>query len=375
MKILIFSNLPSPYFVEYLNELGKYADVIAVFERKKASDRDKSWGIVNAKNFKYFFLKGLKIGNEASLSFGAKKYIKLYKDRIIIFGDPTTPTGILGIRFCKKHKISYCVQSEGGFARVGNDFKTKLKKYLFSNCSLYLTGMKPSTDYFYSYGAPIEKIKQYPFSSLSEKDLIKKPVSIEEKEKLKKELGINCSKMILYVGSMIYRKGVDLLLNSFKELSGDVCLYCIGGESTKELSKIIKDNNIKNAFFIAHSNLNVLKKYYRAADLFVLPTRYDTWGLVVNEAMAYGLPVVTTKNCVAGLQLIEDGKNGYLVESESLDGLTNAIQKCLDMSNALKMPVNNIEKIKNYTFENMGFTIFNHLKTIDSEDLNQYEKQ
>ena len=74
--------------------------------------------------------------------------------------------------------------------------------------------------------------------------------------------------------------------------------------------------------------------------------------------MAYGLPVVTTKNCVAGLQLIEDGKNGYLVESESLDGLTNAIQKCLDMSNALKMPVNNIEKIKNYTFENMGFTIF-----------------
>ena len=51
MKVLLFSNIPSPYFVEYLNELGKMADVKAVFERRTAKDRDDSWKNVNANNF------------------------------------------------------------------------------------------------------------------------------------------------------------------------------------------------------------------------------------------------------------------------------------------------------------------------------------
>lgn len=368
MKVLIFTNLPSPYFVEYANELGKHADVVVVFERKKASDRDKSWEQVNAVTFKYHFLKGLKIGNEASLSFGAKKYIKLYRDRIIIFGNPTTPTGILGIRYCKKHKIPYCLQSEGGFARIGNDFKTKLKKYLFSGAEIYLTGMKPSTDYFSKYGAPVEKIKQYPFSSLNERDLIKEPVSAKAKETIKKELNISYRKMLLYVGSMIPRKGVDVLLNAFDNMPNDICLYCIGGNPTKDLHRIINEKKLENVFFVEHSNLEILKKYYKAADAFVLPTRYDTWGLVINEAMSYGLPVITTKNCVAGLQLVEEDKNGYLVEAESVEQLRIAIDKILKCSDDLNMPVNNIKKIKNYTYENMGLIIYNYLKELENKE-------
>lgn len=367
MRILIFSNIPSPYFVEYLNELGKFCDeIVCVFERKKASNRDKSWDQINVVNFKYYFLKGIKIGAEESLSFGAKKYIKLYKNHTIIFANPTTPTGILGIRYCIRHKIPYCVQSEGGFARVGNDFKTKIKRYLFKDAALYLTGMTPSNDYFTAYGAPVEKVKQYPFSSLSEKDLIDKPISLDEKKTIKESLGITNSKMILYVGSMIQRKGIDILLNAFKDIKNDVCLYCVGGAPTDELSKIISENNIQNVTFIKHSNLETLKNYYKAADLFVLPTRYDTWGLVVNEAMSYGLPVITTDACVAGLELIENGKNGYVVKTESIDELKEAINNALLNSDKNKMAKNNIEKIKNHTYETMAKVIFGHLSELNS---------
>lgn len=370
MKILIFSNLPSPYFVEYLNELGKHADVLAVFERRKASNRDKSWESVNAINFQYCYLKGIKFGTEASLSFSAKKYIKNNRDRIIIFANPTTPTGILGIRYCIKHKIPYCLQSEGGFAKVDNSFKTKLKKYLFKDASLFLTGMKPETDYFSAYGAPIEKIKQYPFASLSDKDLVNEPISLEDKKAFKKELNICFNKMILYVGSMIQRKGVDVLLKAFKDMPNDTCLFCVGGLPSKIHEDIITTENIKNVFFIEHSNLETLKKYYKVADVFVLPTRYDTWGLVINEAMSYGLPVITTKNCVAGLQLIEDGKNGYLVDSESTEQLKTAMRDLISKSDLLEMGNRNIKKIKNHTYEKMAVTIFKHLKELETNDEN-----
>ena len=65
-----------------------------------------------------------------------------------------------------------------------------------------------------------------------------------------------------------------------------------------------------------------------AADAFVLPTREDIWGLVINEAMAYGLPVVTTDRCNAGLELIKNNVNGYVVHVDDKGELAKKLQKC-----------------------------------------------
>ena len=71
--------------------------------------------------------------------------------------------------------------------------------------------------------------------------------------------------------------------------------------------------NLNNVHFIDFKNKDTLKEYYHVADVFVLPTREDIWGLVINEALAYGLPVITTDKCMAGLEMIENGKNGYII--------------------------------------------------------------
>ena len=71
-----------------------------------------------------------------------------------------------------------------------------------------------------------------------------------------------------------------------------------------------------NIYFHGFKPKEEIKTYFQAADIFVLPTRGDVWGLVVNEALSFGLPVVTTNRCVAGLELIRDGENGYLVNVE-----------------------------------------------------------
>ena len=98
-----------------------------------------------------------------------------------------------------------------------------------------------------------------------------------------------------------------------------------------------------------------MKKYYYSADIFVLPSRYETWGLVINEAMAYGLPVITTDMCIAGTALIQDGINGYIVETDNVNMLREKLKLLIeDEEKCREMGAMNNELIQTWTLENMG---------------------
>ena len=94
----------------------------------------------------------------------------------------------------------------------------------------------------------------------------------------------------------------------------------------------------------------------------MLPTREDIWGLVINEAMAYGLPVITTERCVAGLELIENGVNGYVVPVEDAAALAEKINAVLS-ADLHQMGEASLEKIRPYTLENMAKT---HAEILES---------
>ncbi len=244
--------------------------------------------------------------------------------------------------------------------------KEKFKKFVLSGASLYLSGMNPKRDYFLTYGATPEKIKQYPFSSLYKNDFPKKIYLSSEKKELKKSLGISLKPMVLYVGRFLPVKGVDILLNAFAEIKNDATLYLVGGSEIPDFHKITVEKNIKNVNYIKFIGLAELKKYYSAADVFVLPTRSDTWGLVINEAMTYGLPIVTTDKCVAGLELIENDVNGYIVPTENPSALGEKIDYLLNNPDLCdRMAKENFNKMKSYNYENMAHVIYKYLQTLD----------
>lgn len=111
---------------------------------------------------------------------------------------------------------------------------------------------------------------------------------------------------------------------------------------------------LNNIHYMGFKSKEELKEYYQASDIFVLPTRKDIWGLVVNEAMANGLPVITTNKCIAGLELINNGKNGFIVEADNIIQLSNCINEIIDSNERLQsMCVNSINTISNYTIEKM----------------------
>ena len=102
--------------------------------------------------------------------------------------------------------------------------------------------------------------------------------------------------------------------------------------------------------------------YLKASDVFVLPTREDIWGLVINEAMACGLPVVTTNKCNAGLQLVKDGVNGYIVDVDDPDSLADSLNKILAVTDD-SMQKAALDTIREYTIESM---VDRHIEILNS---------
>ncbi len=354
MKVLFMTNIPSPYRVDFFNELGKYCDLTVAFTSTSASHRDTSWQSFSFNHFKGMFLKGKTFSGER-FCFEIKKIIKNGNFDKIICGNFTSPTGMIAIRYMRKKKIKYWLESDGGFAKNSKGFKERVKKYFIKGAEGYLSTGKAHDEYYLTYGAEKERIHRYPFTSIHESYVEKSVSSAEEKLALCEQLQIPEEKVVLAVGQFIHRKGFDVLLKAAIELPKNVGFYFVGGTPTKEYLDLREENGLSNVHFVGFKDRQTLKEYYRAADVFVLPTREDIWGLVVNEAMANGLPVITTDKCVAGLELVKDDENGYLVPTDDVNALRQAIEKVLEnQENVELIGEKSLEIISNYTIENMA---------------------
>lgn len=351
MRVLFLINIPSPYRVQFFNELGTLCDLTVLYQKKNSSERNSKWTAERQKNYRTVFLNGISTDVDKAFCPNVIQYLDKSYDAIIICGTVSF-TEILAIEWCKLKKISYFIEGDGAFAKTGNGFKEKLKKYLISGGSLFFSTCEEHDRYYTHYGANPSKVVRYRFSSLMEEDIVSEIVPKEEKLTLRNELGMSEEFIVLAVGQFIYRKGFDVLLEAATQFHFNIGVYMVGDNPTEEYLSFVRDNSLANVHFYGFKTKEELKKYYKAADIFVLPTREDIWGLVVNEAMAYGLPVVTTDRCNAGLELIRNDVNGYIVSVDSSLDIRHAIIKAL--SNKEKMSIAALDKIKGYTIENMA---------------------
>lgn len=352
LKILFLTNIPSPYRVNFFNELGKSCDLTVLFEKAASGERDDSWKSFNSDNFKAVILKGKSVRTDSAFCPQVVKYISKDYDHIVVT-NMTTPTGIAAIAYMKQHRIPYEIESDGGFPKDGKGLKEKLKKWLISGATRWFSTSAMHDQYYLQYGAKKEGIVRYPFTSLYEKDILKSNV---DKAQLRKKLNITKNKVIICVGQFIYRKGIDLLIKASDGLDPDVGIYIVGGKPTDEYIKLKETHHNANIHFVDFMPKSELFVFYQASDVFVLPTREDIWGLVINEAMANGLPVITTNRCIAGLELVNE-KNGAIVPIDDPRILAEEINRIINSDELLKTMSNeSLKKIKQYTIENMART-------------------
>lgn len=358
MKVLFITNVPSPYRVDFFNELGKLCDLTVVFEKRTSDERNISWKNYIFDSFKGVFLKGKSVAADRAVSLGIIKYVidKQY-DRIIC-GDMSSPTGIIAIYTMKLFHIPYYLEADGGTAKSGKGLKEWIKKTIISGAYGYFSTSKSCDRYFITYGAKSERIYRYPFTSLKNNDILQIPVAAEKKKALRTELGLTEDKIIISVGRFSYMngygKGYDTLLKVCEKLTNDYGVYIIGDEPTEEFVRWKEREKLDHLHFLPFKPKKELFKYYQAADLSVLLTRGEAWGLVINESMANGCPVLTTDACVAGLELIEDQINGYIVPVGNETLTYERIVEYFSNEHYQKFSERSLQNIIGYTIEKMA---------------------
>jgi glycosyltransferase involved in cell wall biosynthesis len=365
MKILYLGNIPAPYTIEFLNELSKYCEIYAIFERRKSSERDKEWSNLSYFNFEIKILRGLANRKDTAIAPQIIFSINKSYDHILV-GNPLTLTGIISILYMKIRKIKYIIISEGGIPKSGSGLKEIIKKTILRKSKIYLSGSNLGNQYFIRYGAEENLIYSYPFASMFKSEILIEPISTKNKIILREKLAIDgWQKVVLSVGRVIPTKGFENLVKVASR-NRDTLFCVVGGIPYKKLQKLIEKLLISNVKFIDHVNKKLMISYYKAADLFFFPTLGDTYGLVINEAMSLGLPIITTDKCVSGHHLVEDGVNGFITGSEDIDRMSSCIVKILGNEDLRKkMEINNLKKIKNHNYEHMACKIHEILNNIE----------
>jgi glycosyltransferase involved in cell wall biosynthesis len=148
------------------------------------------------------------------------------------------------------------------------------------------------------------------------------------REELRRKLGAAKGDVVfLFVGQLIARKNPLGLVDAFEAVQGrapSARLVIVGNGALRECigQRVAANHRIT---LVGFKNQTELPDLYAAADVFVLPSHEETWGLVVNEAMCFGLPLITTRQMGSTYDLVNDRGTGLVVDSRDTQGLAAAM--------------------------------------------------
>ena len=159
---------------------------------------------------------------------------------------------------------------------------------------------------------------------------------ISQSEELREELGVRDKRIVLYLGRLVERKGVEVLIKAFskvqKKISNSILIIAGEGEERKKLENLCFELKLTNVLFVGYVDEKKKSSYYSIADVFVLPSLNhsgEVWDLVLNEAMLAGKPVISTKAAGASYDLVKNDINGYVVKDGDPEALYKKIEELL----------------------------------------------
>ena len=248
-------------------------------------------------------------------------------------------------RWARRRGIPFLLWSESNAV----DARRKLaiveaaKRKFIRACQGYVVPGSSAAAYLKTFGVTPDKI----FVAPNAVDVERFARGAEESRRdagVRRRLGLP-QRYLLYVGRFVRSKGVLDLLAAYATLPEstrrDVGLVMAGdGEERNELVRRSRAIQPGTVVFPGFQQRDQLPAFYALSEALVFPTYSDPWGLVVNEALACGLPVIATKvaGCVA--DLVQDGENGYVVRAGAPDLLAEAMMRLLNRAE-LKVQMGN----------------------------------
>jgi len=205
-------------------------------------------------------------------------------------------------------------------------------------------------EFYLSWGIPPERIGDMPYAV--DNDFFHGRDAAVDRKALRASLGFAPDRpVILYASKLTARKRADDLLEAYRRLSlgglepNPYLVYAGDGELRPALEQRVAKLGWRSVRFLGFKNQGELLGYYALADVFVLPSFNETWGLVVNEAMNAGCAIVVSDQVGSGVDLVEDGVNGAKFRAGDVAGLTRALDRTLQNDAYLDMGRKSLERI------------------------------
>ncbi|MGY3213780.1 glycosyltransferase [Mucilaginibacter sp. HD30] len=330
-KALIFYTYLPPWRIDVFNEMGKQYDLTIVFLHSEASgftyDRESLLSRLNVNTV--FWDKGFLIGSKP-FRLGIGSLIKKYNPDVV-FTHEYSPTSIVLATYLKFKRFSFKLVVTTSDNLIIAKSVGKLKQIFRGYVLTQSTGIivySEKVKKWYQKSFPRLKVEVCPNIQNPQTLLQYKKNFHSQAENFKSNFNLG-DNIVLYIGRLEHVKGLDLLINAFAKssLSAYKLVLVGNGSQREELELQAAELGIKDSvIFAGYFHGAELYAWYGTASFFVLPSRYEPFGAVVNEALVFGCPVLTSKN-IGALDYIEEGINGYIFDPDDLSDFTSVLKK------------------------------------------------
>lgn len=328
-KVLLITNIPAPYRVDLFYYMMKKVNE---FELRvlytNAGEDNRRWGVDEAKLINSTILESRVVKLRTRYDWRYVHFPKDFNKTIdklnpdIIIGVEYNSAAIKSLKWARNHKIPYIHLTDGTLlSERGINIVQKLsRKYIIGKAQTYIASSTKAKEKLEYWGADSDKIKLSLLTTNIENYLW------GERNPQKGR--------ILYVGSTAERKGLDLLIGALSLVKSACELVVVGNadNAETEMLKMLASEKKVNIQWLGFKEGPELVEEYKKADIFVLPTREDCFGLVLVEAMAAGLPILSSKYADGAYDIIKSGVNGEMADPYDEVGFAKAIEDMLGNS-------------------------------------------
>jgi glycosyltransferase involved in cell wall biosynthesis len=363
-KIVIITNMMSFYRLDLFCELAKNPDYKfhVIFSAEK-EDNNRIWEINRDKiNFDYTILKSKSIIKKSD-GIKENRIINIPKDVFktlrkinpdIVIASEYNMTCVKSFFYSKLFGKKYISWSDGTLnsERFISRSQLLLRKMICKNSNYFIASGTETKEAQVAYGAKKNKLV-LSFLTVDVEDFIEKLDKIEKTE--------NKVPHILFCGYLLKLKGVHFLFEALKNVESNFVLDIIGkGEEEEYLKKLAAEYKIdEKVRFLGYKNRSEIVAFYKNADIFVFPSLNDAFGLVLVEALASKLPIITSIYAGGSKDTVDEGKNGFIVDPENTKIFSEKLEILLsDKTLRQKMGEMSYEKAGKFYLKNVAKGFF-----------------
>jgi glycosyltransferase involved in cell wall biosynthesis len=313
-RVVLLTEIPAPYRIPLFNALAAKVDLEVVFLARRNPERPYElheeemrfrWRVLPHRDFTIG-------GRWLLLDRGVTA--ALHGADAVILGGWNQPAFWLALAWARKARVPAIGWVESTLADTRSVPTWSAKRALARLHSAFVVPGAAAREYVEAL-APNARIAVAPNAV----DATLFASRVAERDALRAELGVEgCC--FLYVGRLAAEKGVDVLLQAFADVDGELVVAGDGDERER-----LRSLAPPRTRFLGHLGRDALPAWYAAADALVLPSLSEPWGMPLNEAAAAGMVLVATDAVGAARELVDDGRNGFVVPVGDVAALHDAL--------------------------------------------------